>query len=137
MTRRSNSIDIHVGRRIRVRRIEKRLSQTELGNSVGVTFQQVQKYEKGVNRVGAGRLRQISDTLEVPISWFFEDAPARARPAEEVEGPLDDLQSFLVSRRGVALARAIVAIPNRRAQARLVDALTRLANAAAHNGAHR
>ena len=64
--------DIEIGRLIRARRLLCRLSQTELANTLGVTFQQVQKYEKGVNRVGAGRLAKIADTLEVPVSFFFE-----------------------------------------------------------------
>src|SRR5438094_2862806 len=63
--------DIDVGRRIRSQRLVCRMSQTELANNLGVTFQQVQKYEKGVNRVGAGRLSRIADVLNVPVSFFF------------------------------------------------------------------
>src|SRR5215207_7170871 len=69
--RRADSRDAEVGRRVRSRRLECRLSQTELADRIGVTFQQVQKYEKGVNRIGAGRLQRISEALEVPISFFF------------------------------------------------------------------
>src|SRR5256885_13574519 len=75
--------DVEIGQRIRARRMAKGMSQTELGNLLGVTFQQVQKYEKGVNRVGAGRLVRISEALDVPVSFFFgatdigsEDTPA-------------------------------------------------------------
>lgn len=71
VTRSVTPIDIEVGKRIRLRRIEKGLSQTELGDYLGVTFQQVQKYENGVNRVGASRLNKISELLEVPIAFFF------------------------------------------------------------------
>jgi transcriptional regulator with XRE-family HTH domain len=69
--RRADSRDAEVGRRVRSRRLECKLSQTELADRIGVTFQQVQKYEKGVNRIGAGRLQRISEALEVPISFFF------------------------------------------------------------------
>ena len=69
--RRADNRDAEVGRRVRSRRLECRLSQTELADRIGVTFQQVQKYEKGVNRIGAGRLQRISEALEVPISFFF------------------------------------------------------------------
>src|SRR5688500_20347252 len=69
--RRADNRDAEVGRRVRSRRLECRLSQTELADRIGVTFQQVQKYEKGVNRIGAGRLQRISEALEVPIQFFF------------------------------------------------------------------
>ena len=67
----TNSHDVEVGQRIRARRMAKGMSQTELGNLLGVTFQQVQKYEKGVNRVGAGRLVRVGEALDVPVSFFF------------------------------------------------------------------
>jgi transcriptional regulator with XRE-family HTH domain len=63
--------DIEVGRRIRAQRLVRRMSQTELGTRVGITFQQIQKYEKGVNRVGAGRLTRIAEVLGVPVSFLF------------------------------------------------------------------
>lgn len=71
--RKPNAVDAHVGQRIRQRREWQNMSQTTLGEAIGVTFQQVQKYEKGVNRVGAGRLQQISKALKVEPSYFFED----------------------------------------------------------------
>ena len=70
-TKSTNSDDIQVGQRIRARRMAQGMSQTELGNLLGVTFQQVQKYEKGVNRVGAGRLTKIAEVLGVPVGSFF------------------------------------------------------------------
>jgi transcriptional regulator with XRE-family HTH domain len=73
-TRSSDPIDVLVGRNIRIHRLDKGLTQTELGKQIGVSFQQVQKYEMGRNRVGGGRLFKISDTLRVPISAFFQDA---------------------------------------------------------------
>src|SRR5437773_5878356 len=73
-TKAPDARDVDVGRRIRAQRLVCRMSQTELANALGVTFQQVQKYEKGVNRVGAGRLAKIADTLTVPVSFFFDGA---------------------------------------------------------------
>ena len=70
-----NPIDIHVGSRIRLRRTMLGMSQEKLGEALGITFQQIQKYEKGTNRVGASRLQAISGILNVPVSFFFEDAP--------------------------------------------------------------
>src|SRR6202521_1966027 len=79
--------DREVGQLIRAQRLVCRMSQTELANALGVTFQQVQKYEKGVNRVGAGRLARIADTLGVPISFFFEgsDVVRQGIPARFVD----------------------------------------------------
>ena len=69
-----NPIDKHVGSRVRMRRMMLGMSQEKLGNNLGLTFQQVQKYEKGTNRIGASRLQQISQILQVPVSFFFEGA---------------------------------------------------------------
>src|ERR1700677_2015913 len=73
-----NPIDKHVGSRVRMRRMMLGMSQEKLGNNLGLTFQQVQKYEKGTNRIGASRLQQISHILQVSVSFFFEGAPANA-----------------------------------------------------------
>src|SRR6202162_196521 len=72
-TKAPDARDMDVGRRIRAQRLVCRMSQTELANNLGVTFQQVQKYEKGVNRVGAGRLSRIAEVLGVPVAFFFGD----------------------------------------------------------------
>ncbi len=72
---RPSPIDVHVGSRIRLRRTLLGMSQERLGESIGLTFQQVQKYERGVNRVGASRLFDLSRVLDVPISFFFDDMP--------------------------------------------------------------
>jgi transcriptional regulator with XRE-family HTH domain len=68
-------VDVHVGARVRMRRIEVHMSQQILGGHIGLTFQQVQKYEKGTNRIGASRLQEIGKVLEVPASYFYEGAP--------------------------------------------------------------
>jgi transcriptional regulator with XRE-family HTH domain len=70
-----NPVDIYVGRRVRMRRIEMNMSQEFLGDQIGLTFQQIQKYEKGANRIGASRIQQIGKVLEVPASFFFDGAP--------------------------------------------------------------
>src|ERR1041384_4005290 len=70
-----NPTDKHVGSRVRMRRMMLNMSQEKLGDSLGLTFQQVQKYEKGTNRIGASRLQQIAHILQVPVSFFFEGAP--------------------------------------------------------------
>ena len=71
-----NPIDIHVGSRVRLRRTMQSMSQEKLGDSLGITFQQIQKYEKGANRIGASRLQNIATVLNTPIAFFFEDAPS-------------------------------------------------------------
>ena len=78
-----NPVDVEVGRRIRLQRMSAGMSQTELGEKVGVTFQQIQKYEKGKNRVGAGRLTQIAAVLHVPIGVFFDGATEASQSATE------------------------------------------------------
>src|SRR6187200_3442617 len=70
-----NPIDIHVGSRIRLRRTMIGMSQEKLGEALGITFQQIQKYEKGTNRIGASRMQQIATVMGVPVSYFFDDAP--------------------------------------------------------------
>src|SRR3954470_9828349 len=96
-------MDKHVGARIRSRRIMLDMSQEKLGDALGLTFQQVQKYEKGVNRVGASRLAQIADVLKVPVAWFFdgEGAP-RQKTGDGSENAID---KFIATSEGVALVR--------------------------------
>ena len=109
----TTAVDVHVGLKIRARRNLLGLSQTELADSAGITFQQVQKYERGANRVGAGRLMQFSEALGVPPSYFFEGAPTvgKKQPAPQ-EGELSEhsIVSFLGTREGAALVRAFMAI---------------------------
>lgn len=98
-----NETDVQVGTRVRIRRVELGLSQTELANALGVTFQQVQKYEKGTNRIGASRLHAMAGVLRVPVSYFFP-APGDgfdhgARPGEVlgllgIPGAMDLLRNF-------------------------------------------
>jgi transcriptional regulator with XRE-family HTH domain len=75
MAKRPDAVDVYVGQRVRMRRLQMGISQEVLGKRLNLTFQQVQKYEKGSNRVSASRLQQISNILNVPVAWFFKDAP--------------------------------------------------------------
>lgn len=74
----AHTVDVHVGSRLRERRSTLGMSQTDVGNTVGLTFQQIQKYERGSNRIGSSRLFEFSKALDVPVSWFFEGMPANA-----------------------------------------------------------
>jgi transcriptional regulator with XRE-family HTH domain len=90
---RPSPIDIHVGSRVRLRRTLLGMSQERLGDALGLTFQQVQKYERGVNRVGASRLFDISRVLDVPISYFFDDMP-EGMSETPVSGPRGRMYNF-------------------------------------------
>jgi transcriptional regulator with XRE-family HTH domain len=132
-SRRPNPIDVHVGSRVRLRRMLLGISQEKLGERLGLTFQQVQKYEKGVNRIGASRLFDLSTVLGVPISFFYEDAPAaeaRVQPipgfAETQSGTDSSILEFLSTREGLELNKAfsrIQDVKTRRAILELVRAL--------------
>src|SRR3954452_4700801 len=97
---RPSPIDVHVGSRIRLRRTLMGMSQERLGEALGLTFQQVQKYERGVNRVGASRLFDLSRVLDVPISFFFDDMP------DSLSGHPGVQNTSLASRRAVGFADA-------------------------------
>jgi len=125
-----NPIDIHVGSRIRLRRTMLGMSQEKLGESLGITFQQIQKYEKGTNRVGASRLQNISAILNVPVSFFFEDAPgaesASASGSAEASSS-NYVVDFLSSSEGLQLNRAFVKISDPKVRRRIVDLVKALA----------
>lgn len=112
-------IDKHVGARIRLRRNMVGISQEKLAEGLGVTFQQVQKYEKGTNRVGASRLQSIAAILDAPISFFFEEGPS---PVLEAEGWISDSPTqLLMSKNCVALARAFIAIEDKKIQQKVLS----------------
>jgi transcriptional regulator with XRE-family HTH domain len=125
-----NPIDRHVGSRVRMRRMMLSMSQEKLGDALGLTFQQVQKYEKGANRIGASRLQQISGILQVPVSFFFEGAPASGT---ESAGSFDEAPSpayvadFLATSDGLALTRAFVRIKDAKLRRRIVDLVAQIA----------
>jgi transcriptional regulator with XRE-family HTH domain len=126
-----NPIDKHVGSRVRMRRMMLGMSQEKLGNNLGLTFQQVQKYEKGTNRIGASRLQQISQILQVPVSFFFEGAPANGnglRTDEMSEAPSPAYVSdFLATSDGLALTKAFMRISDMKLRRRIVDLVEQIA----------
>jgi transcriptional regulator with XRE-family HTH domain len=107
-----NRIDSYVGARVRMRRLMLRMSQEKLGDALGLTFQQGQKYEKGTNRIGASRLQHISHTLQVPVSFFFEGAPTLpGAPVGQGMAPSPSYVSdFLATSNGLALTKAFMRI---------------------------
>ncbi len=125
--RRADSRDAEVGRRVRSRRLECRLSQTELADRIGVTFQQVQKYEKGVNRIGAGRLQRISEALEVPISFFFGSS-ATGGAARETNSGAESIFGFMQTSGSVRIVKAFHKIKSRKARQLLVEMAEELAD---------
>ena len=126
--RAANPVDQHVGSRMRVRRQVLGLSQEKLGEALGVTFQQVQKYERGTNRVGASRLHRISQVLEVPVGFFFEGLGAEGQLDQVAEGDQHPLiYDFISSPEGVALAMAVSEIKSKAVRRQLVDLARTLA----------
>jgi transcriptional regulator with XRE-family HTH domain len=124
-----NPIDKHVGSRVRMRRMMLSMSQEKLGGALGLTFQQVQKYEKGTNRIGASRLQQISQILQVPVAFFFEGAPT-FHPQEDgmSEAPSPAYVSdFLATSDGLALTKAFMEIKQPKLRRRIVDLVEEIA----------
>ncbi|MBS7590431.1 helix-turn-helix domain-containing protein [Ancylobacter defluvii] len=131
MTKKSpNPIDKHVGSRVRMRRMMINMSQEKLGESLGITFQQIQKYEKGTNRIGASRLQNISSVLGVPVAFFFEGAPTTGVTvsglAEEASPAY--VADFLATSEGLALTRAFTRISDPKVRRRIVDLVETLAD---------
>lgn len=135
MAKRSNHyIDAHVGARVRLRRMMIGMSQEKLGELLGVTFQQIQKYEKGANRIGASRLYEVSQVLEVPLQYFFDDLPAEdekpiARP-HGTQGAEEEpfLMDFVARPEGLALNKAYLKIKNPKMRRPVLDLLQALAD---------
>jgi transcriptional regulator with XRE-family HTH domain len=128
--KRPNPTDVHVGSRIRMRRNMLGMSQEKLGENLGITFQQIQKYEKGTNRVGASRLQAIASILDVPVAFFFDDAPGRE--AGDLTGmsegrPASFVMDFCSSGEGLQLNRAFVRIGDAKIRRRIIDLVKALA----------
>lgn len=132
-----NPIDVHVGSRVRLRRMMLGMSQEKLGEHLGITFQQIQKYEKGTNRIGASRLQAIARVMNVPVSFFFEDAPVLT-PVVPADGsaPVAGFQEaqstsyvvdFLSSSEGLQLNKAFVRIKEPKIRRKVVDLVRALA----------
>jgi transcriptional regulator with XRE-family HTH domain len=117
-----NPIDEHVGRRVRMRRRMLAMSQGKLGDALGLTFQQVQKYEKGTNRIGASRLQQISHILQVPVAFFFEGAPTASAPRGSRGSALSiaQIDDFVSDSIGLRLIGAFMRIENANLRSKIV-----------------
>ena len=127
-----NPTDKHVGSRVRMRRMMLGMSQEKLGDALGLTFQQIQKYEKGTNRIGASRLQQISHILQVPVAFFFEGAPT-AQTAGRHEGLAEApspayVSDFLATADGLALTKAFMRIEDSKLRRRIVDLVEQIAS---------
>jgi transcriptional regulator with XRE-family HTH domain len=128
--RSSDPVDRHVGSRVRMRRLMLGMSQQKLGDELGLTFQQVQKYEKGTNRIGSGRLHQLSHILDVPVSFFFEGAPRPAGlPTRRRDSPSPHyLTDFLATANGQALVNAFMRIKRTAVRRNIVRFLEAIAD---------
>ena len=127
-----NPTDVHVGSRVRLRRTLLGMSQEKLGEAIGLTFQQVQKYERGANRVGASRLFDLSRVLDVPVSFFFEDLPGVAgNEAAATEQPAERGEHDpMMKRETLELVRAYYRIPDSHVRRRLFELAKALAKTA-------
>jgi transcriptional regulator with XRE-family HTH domain len=133
-SRRPNPIDIHVGGRVRMRRMLLGMSQEKLGELLGLTFQQIQKYEKGTNRIGASRLFELSRILAVPVQYFYDEAPMidgavhQNGFAEHGETGTEYVVDFVGSREGIELNRAFLRISSAKVRRSIVDLVRSLAD---------
>ncbi len=123
-----NPIDVFVGSRVRLRRLMVGMSQEALADRLGVTFQQVQKYEKGTNRISASRLQAISDVFRVPPSFFFQDDES-AGPSAAVGQETGDVSTFVSSKEGLDLNRAFLKIEDAGVRKSIIQLATALSRA--------
>ncbi|AYG67769.1 MULTISPECIES: helix-turn-helix transcriptional regulator [unclassified Rhizobium] len=126
-----NPIDAYVGSRVRTRRLMLGMSQERLAEQIGVTFQQVQKYEKGTNRIGASRLQAIAGVLAVPVAFFFQQdntQPLNTDGLGAING-LEDLSDFLTSKEGLNLNKAFMKINDPSVRQSVLMLIKSLANA--------
>jgi len=131
-----NPIDIHVGTRVRLRRQVMKMSQEKLGDQLGVTFQQVQKYERGANRVGASRLWKMSQVMDVPVGFFFDGLGQVGAITEFAENDqLPIVYDFINSTDGVNLAKAVSQIKNKAVRRQILELARSLAKDAAEENA--
>lgn len=136
-TRRPNPVDVHVGNRVRLQRMLIGISQEKLGERLGLTFQQVQKYEKGINRIGASRLFELSRVLGVPVQFFYEDAPVAGGQQGSAPGFAErssdsHVFEFLSSREGLELNRAFSRITDPKVRKSVLDLVRSLADEAGY-----
>jgi len=119
-----NKTDIYIGKRIKMQRLTRGLSQTDVANRLGITFQQIQKYERGLNRVGAGRLQEIANLFRVTPAFFFEDGP-RHKPGQSEEA--SETTELLANKYNLALAQAYNKIRSRTVRRNVLELVEGLA----------
>jgi transcriptional regulator with XRE-family HTH domain len=124
--RRLDPLDILVGKRIRTQRLVRKMSQSDLGRQLGITFQQIQKYESGVNRVGAGRLQQIAKIFELPVNVFFGEDTATQDASEATN---EVVLNFLNTARAVKLVKDFARVKDPALQQAIVTLVEKIANA--------
>jgi transcriptional regulator with XRE-family HTH domain len=130
MTKTPNPVDRFVGSRVRMQRLLAGMSQEKLGDALGLTFQQVQKYEKGTNRISASRLQQLSKILGVPVSFFFDGAPLGEGvrdPGFEETGQQAYISEFMTTSEGLQLTKAFMRIGDPTVRRRVIDLVEALA----------
>ena len=134
--KRPNPIDVHVGSRVRLRRMMLGMSQEKLGERMNLTFQQIQKYERGINRIGASRLFDLARILQVPVQFYYDGLPlnnasethAAAAPGmAEAQGE-NFVVEFLNSREGLELNRAFIRITDAKVRRAIVELVRSLSN---------
>jgi transcriptional regulator with XRE-family HTH domain len=121
LERSPNPIDVHVGLQVRLRRKELKISQEKLAEALGLTFQQVQKYERGANRISASKLYEIARALHVPIGWFFEGLSDPTQEGPHADEGAPTAHNFLMTQEGIDLANLFPKVGQRRVRRRLVD----------------
>jgi len=121
-----NPIDKHVGSRVRMCRLMLGMSQGKLADAIDLTFQQVQKYEKGTNRMGSSRLQQIANVLQVPVTFFFEDAPGQMKVDGKASSPAY-VSDFLSTTDGLALTKAFTQIKDAKLRRSIVNLVEEIA----------
>jgi transcriptional regulator with XRE-family HTH domain len=121
-----NPIDTHVGSRVRMRRLILGMSQEKLGDAIELTFQQVQKYEKGTNRMGSSRLVQIANVLKVPVTFFFEGTPGQSKLDGKAPSPAY-VSNFLATSDGLALTKAFMRIKDAKLRHSIVKTVEEIA----------
>jgi transcriptional regulator with XRE-family HTH domain len=139
----SHAVDVHVGQRMRQRRTLLAMSQTKLGDAVGLTFQQIQKYERGSNRMGSSRLFEFAKVLDVPVSYFFDEMPSNALSGRPMSGrgrkgfgeagtPFGQEKDPLIKRETLELVRAYYKIRESRVRKRIFE-MVKAVGAASHS----
>jgi transcriptional regulator with XRE-family HTH domain len=125
--RRPNPIDKHVANRVRMQRMHLGLSQEKVANALGLTFQQVQKYEKGTNRISASRLHRLASVLQVTVPFFFEGAPQQSAKSQSKAESSDFVNEFLATHDGRTLAEAFMQIEDVKLRRKIVAVVEQLA----------